>query len=63
MAHIFISYARDDDEPFAQRLAEDLTGQGLEVWWDREAHGLRTARGKRESRPFPDSAPPRYYWW
>jgi tetratricopeptide (TPR) repeat protein len=34
---VFISYARDDDEPFAERLYRDLTrAYGLVVWWDRE---------------------------
>jgi len=38
MSHnLFISYARDDDEPFAQRLYEDLVKAGFEVWWDRQS--------------------------
>jgi WD40 repeat protein len=37
MADIFISYARDDDEPFVTGLYRDLTGAGFDVWWDREA--------------------------
>jgi WD40 repeat protein len=32
---LFLSYARDDDEPFVKRLYEDLTTHGFEVWWDR----------------------------
>ena len=32
---IFISYAREDDEPFAGRIYDDLTKAGFEVWWDR----------------------------
>ena len=36
-ADIFISYARDDDEPFVRRLYQDLTDLGHEVWWDRAA--------------------------
>jgi WD40 repeat protein len=35
--HIFISYARDDDEPFANRLWLDLKKHGFNVWWDRKA--------------------------
>lgn len=35
MTTIFLSYARDDDEPFAKRLYEDLTSRGFDVWWDR----------------------------
>jgi hypothetical protein len=34
---VFISYARDDDEPFVQRLHRDLTKYGFEVWWDRRS--------------------------
>lgn len=34
---LFISYARDDDEPFAKRLYQDLKDHGFHVWWDREA--------------------------
>ena len=32
---LFLSYARDDDEPFVKRLYEDLTVRGFSVWWDR----------------------------
>jgi WD40 repeat protein len=34
---LFISYARDDDEPFAKRLHDDLAANGIQVWWDRTA--------------------------
>lgn len=34
---VFISYAREDDEPFVRRLQSDLSVAGLQVWWDREA--------------------------
>jgi len=34
---VFISYARDDDEPFVHRLHDDLTRLGVPVWWDRAA--------------------------
>ncbi len=34
MADIFISYAREDDEPFVERLRDDLAANGLAVWWD-----------------------------
>jgi hypothetical protein len=33
---VFISYARDDDEPFVERLHHDLEAGGVEVWWDRD---------------------------
>src|SRR5262245_34382439 len=32
---VFLSYARQDDEPFAARLYADLTRRGFDVWWDR----------------------------
>ncbi|MFN7208926.1 MAG: NB-ARC domain-containing protein, partial [Aggregatilineales bacterium] len=32
---LFISYARDDDEPFVRRLHDDLTACGFNVWYDR----------------------------
>ena len=32
---VFLSHARDDDEPFVDRLYEDLTARGFQVWWDR----------------------------
>ncbi|MBM4025646.1 MAG: TIR domain-containing protein [Planctomycetes bacterium] len=32
---IFISYAREDDEPFVRRLHKDLSEACFEVWWDR----------------------------
>ena len=37
MAGIFLSYARDDDEPFVRQLHDDLTTRGIAVWWDRNA--------------------------
>jgi len=37
MGQIFISYARDDDEPFVKQLYQDLTKNGINVWWDRKA--------------------------
>jgi len=36
MGQIFISYARDDDEPFVKQLYQDLTENGIDVWWDRK---------------------------
>src|SRR5262252_3373986 len=43
MADLFVSYARDDDEPFVERLHHDLTNAGADVWWDRE---VMTNRGR-----------------
>jgi len=37
MGQIFISYARDNDEPFVKQLYQDLTENGIDVWWDRKA--------------------------
>ena len=34
MADVFVSYTRDD-EPKARQLAQTLTAQGWDVWWDR----------------------------
>src|ERR1019366_10684894 len=34
---VFLSYARDDDEPFVKRLHADLTKAGFTVWFDRES--------------------------
>jgi len=32
---LFLSYARDDDEPFVRRLYDDLIKAGFDVWFDR----------------------------
>lgn len=34
---LFISYAREDDEPFVEKLYKDLIARGFAVWWDRTA--------------------------
>jgi hypothetical protein len=34
---LFISYAREDDEPFVEKLYQDLKEKGFEIWWDRAA--------------------------
>jgi hypothetical protein len=41
MESIFISYARDDDEPFVKQLRHDLQKNGFDVWWDRESMDSR----------------------
>ena len=37
---VFISYAREDDESFVERLHGDLKRAGFRVWWDRTADWL-----------------------
>ena len=34
---LFISYAREDDEPFVEKLYQDLNDKGFEIWWDKAA--------------------------
>ena len=34
---IFLSYARNDDEPFVKKLYKDLTQEGFTVWYDRKS--------------------------
>lgn len=41
VSSIFISYARDDDEPFVEKLHQDLQRAGMAVWWDRAAMASR----------------------
>ncbi|RZB30894.1 MAG: hypothetical protein AEth_00848 [Candidatus Argoarchaeum ethanivorans] len=36
MGHIFISYARADDESFVKQLHDDLIEHGFDVWWDQQ---------------------------
>jgi WD40 repeat protein len=38
---VFISYGRSDDEPFVERLRNDLESQGIHVWWDRQSMSNR----------------------
>ena len=37
MTSVFLSYARNDDEPFVRRLCDDLKAAGFTVWFDRES--------------------------
>ena len=32
---VFLSYSREDDEPFVRKLYEDLMKSGFSLWWDR----------------------------
>lgn len=41
MAGVFLSYARADDEPFAERLHDELRRSRVAVWWDRRAMSNR----------------------
>ena len=36
-SHVFISYARQDDSPFVERLRNDLINRGVSVWWEKAA--------------------------
>lgn len=50
MAQIFISYARDEDEPFVKSLYEHLTAEGFIVWWDRVSMPSRALTFMQEIR-------------
>ena len=50
MPRLFLSYARDDDEPFARRLHEDLTARGFSVWFDRVSMPSRSLSFHQEIR-------------
>jgi hypothetical protein len=45
VAHVFISYAREDRE-FARRLAEALQQNGFTVWWDWDLVGGSNFRSR-----------------
>ena len=50
MTSIFLSYARGDDEPFVQRLYDDLTAKGFDVWFDRRSMPSRMLTFHQEIR-------------
>ena len=54
--HVFISYARDDDEAFARQLWLYLTQHAIAVWWDREAMQSRGLSFLQEIRDAISSA-------
>jgi WD40 repeat protein len=56
MTSIFLSYARDDDEPFARQLYEDLTAHGFSVWYDRTNMPSRALTFHKEIRDAIDSS-------
>ncbi len=37
MTNLFLSYGREDDEPFLHRLYDALSAKGLSVWFDRKS--------------------------
>ena len=47
---LFISYAREDDEPFVEKLYQDLKEKGFEIWWDRAAMKNRSRTFLQEIR-------------
>jgi hypothetical protein len=47
---VFLSYARGDDEPFATRLYEHLSGESFGVWFDRAAMPSRALTFLQEIR-------------
>jgi TIR domain len=47
---VFLSYAREDDEPFVRRLYLDLQSAGHTVWWDRESMPSRPLTFPQEIR-------------
>jgi hypothetical protein len=47
---IFLSYARNDDEPFVKRLYEDLIRRGFDVWWNRKSMPSRNLTFHQEIR-------------
>lgn len=50
MTKIFLSYARNDDEPFVRRLHDDLTTAGFTVWFDRVSMPTRNLTFHQEIR-------------
>ena len=50
MASVLLSYARNDDEAFVQRLYADLTKAGFDVWFDRVSMPSRQLTFHQEIR-------------
>jgi hypothetical protein len=50
MNRIFLSYARDDDEPFVKQLYAALVSDSFEVWWDRQSMPSRALTFLHEIR-------------
>ena len=49
MAHIFISYARED-QSFATGMRDALQSEGLDVWWDAELYAGQRWRDEIETQ-------------
>jgi len=49
-ASVFLSYARNDDEPFVERLAEALGSRRFNVWFDRQSMPSRQLTFHQEIR-------------
>lgn len=47
---VFLSYARDDDEPFVHKLRDDLAEAGFKVWLDRRSMSSRGLTFHQEIR-------------
>ena len=56
MADTFLSYTRDDDEPFVKLPYEHLTACGFQVWWDRVSMPSRALTFLQEIRDAIDAA-------
>src|SRR6516164_2429324 len=50
MPSLFLSYAREDDEPFVERLYHALRARGFDVWWDRVSMPSRQLTFHQEIR-------------
>ena len=50
MPSLFLSYAREDDEPFVERLYHALRARGFDVWWDRVSMPSRLLTFHQEIR-------------
>ena len=50
MSSIFLSCARNDDEPFVRRMHQDLVDAGFQVWFDRISMPSRSLTFLQEVR-------------
>jgi hypothetical protein len=54
----FLSYARDEDDPFVTRLHGDLRARNFDVWWDRVSMPARGLTFLHEIRDAIDTREP-----